>query len=230
MSEKIKIMISSTIKDLMADRDAAIKAFSENPMVEIVGATPINAAYSGSPYETTMRLAKQCDFFVLLLGGRFGFDPGEGKSATQLEFEAAYLSDPTKIVVFKKASSESAEKKQSDFINSISEYKSGFWVTNYEYTHDMKDLLQSVFLDWLRDRASVGATDVTERFLQIVSKKLPFSYTRLEYAVLNNRIEIKILHNKNQHYIHFDRSKIHTEFWECVYEFDRCTDKIRGME
>ncbi|CAH2606350.1 conserved protein of unknown function (plasmid) [Rhodovastum atsumiense] len=220
-------MISSTIKDLIADRDAALKSFENYPIVEVVGATPIDTAYTGNPFDITTTLARECDFFVLLLGSRYGYDPGAGKSATEFEFESACLSDPTKIVVFQKEDDLKLEKRQKDFIKKVSSYKTGFWVTKYKFTHDLKSLLQGVFLSWLLDRAAIGSSNIVSRFILIVTSRPPFPHSKIEYSVLDRHIEIKIYNDRDIHQIHFEKSKIYTEFWGCVYEFDQFTGRIR---
>ena len=60
--DKIKIMVSSRVEELAAERDAILRLYQNHPMIEIVGATPYasSSASSSSALET-QRLARECD-------------------------------------------------------------------------------------------------------------------------------------------------------------------------
>lgn len=63
MMELINIMLSSTVKYLIADRDAIIKAFEKFPLINIVGAEPVrDQSFSASPYLTTLNMAEKVIF------------------------------------------------------------------------------------------------------------------------------------------------------------------------
>jgi hypothetical protein len=103
MASPIEVMISSTVKDLLADRDAVVKVLGSMPFVKPTGAKPIKEpSHTTNPYFATVEMATNCDLYILLLGRRYGDDMVDGMSPTEIEFQAAYKSDPTKILVFKK--------------------------------------------------------------------------------------------------------------------------------
>jgi Domain of unknown function (DUF4062) len=98
----IRVMVSSTVKDLAAEQDAIDKCLGKISFVELVGVDPFNeAAIALSSHATTLKLARDCHLYVLVLGGRYGWEPpGAGGSATELEYDEAIRQDPTKVLVF----------------------------------------------------------------------------------------------------------------------------------
>ena len=92
-------------------------------------------------------MARESDFYILILGGRYGDEVFPGKSATEVEFDAAYKNDPTKILVFLKEANESIEQKQRDFIERITKYKSGYLYNSYKYTHELSDMIKKALID-----------------------------------------------------------------------------------
>ena len=100
---EIVVMVSSTISYLTPDRDAVEKAFSTAPLCKVVGAAPMNTSIVGiNPHSATLSkfLAESCDLFILLLGGRFGFELTNGISATKAEFDAAYSKNTNQDIGF----------------------------------------------------------------------------------------------------------------------------------
>lgn len=145
MAENIKIMLSSTITDMLADRDAIIRLFERYPFVELIGANPIQKSYPTSPYTNTLDMAKSCDFYFLMLGSRYGYEIRPNISPTEAEFDHAYQANPTKILVFKNISNP-PEPKQETFIKKVGNYFKGYWISEYTYTHDLQNLVEDPLL------------------------------------------------------------------------------------
>lgn len=83
-----KIFISSTIQDMPSERKAALKA------VEKIGGFPVMSEYTMEAQSTdsvTACISKvmESDIYVLILGGRFGWQPESKESITELEYNAA---------------------------------------------------------------------------------------------------------------------------------------------
>lgn len=83
-----KIFISSTIVDLPNERKAALKA------VEKVGGFPVMSEHTMEAQSTdsvTACLSKvmESDIYVLILGGRYGWQPEGKESITELEYNTA---------------------------------------------------------------------------------------------------------------------------------------------
>lgn len=93
-----KIFISSTILDLPNERTAALKA------VEKVGGFPIMSEFTmeaenKDSVTACLDKVKESDIYVLVLGGRYGWQPENKESITELEYETA-LSSNIPILVF----------------------------------------------------------------------------------------------------------------------------------
>lgn len=83
-----KIFISSTIVDLPNERKAALKA------VEKAGGFPVMSEYTMEAQSTdslTACLSKvmESDIYILILGGRYGWQPEGKESITEMEYETA---------------------------------------------------------------------------------------------------------------------------------------------
>ncbi len=222
MPDKIKIMISSTIKDLIADRDAVKKCFdNQYPFVELIGAEPVdNGTTSGSPFIKTLDMANDCHFFILLLGDRYGYEIREGTSATEAEFDAAYRSDPTKILIFKKIGNE-PDVKQKQFINKVGDYYKGFWVTNYQYTHDLQEIVNTSFLSLLKERAAIGTNlNYLDHFIRIAKQRIPSPEIKNDYSVRDQTVEFIYHFPKNDRIVHFEKEQIYNDFWGCIAKLE----------
>lgn len=93
-----KIFISSTIVDLPNERKAALKA------VEKVGGFPVMSeftmeAQSADSLTTCLSKVKESDIYVLILGGRYGWQPEKKESITELEYKTA-IDNKLPILVF----------------------------------------------------------------------------------------------------------------------------------
>lgn len=230
MPDKIKIMISSTIKDLIADRDAVKKCFnSQYPFVELVGANPVDNGNSpGSPFIKTLKMATDCDFFILILGSRYGYEIREDTSATEAEFDAAYRNDPTKILIFKKEG-ETPEHKQEQFINKVGDYYKGFWITSYQFTHDLQEIVNVGFLSLLKERAAIGTNlNYFDHFIRIARQRVPSPEIQSDYSLRNETIEFTYHFPKKDRVIHFEKEHIYKNFWGCIAKLEHLFHEWRN--
>ena len=106
-----KIFISSTIVDLPNERKAALKA------VEKAGGFPVMSEFTIEAQSTDSLTAclekvKESDLYVLILGGRYGWQPDSKESITELEYQTA-LACKVPILVFN--TSYPKEQLQKDF-------------------------------------------------------------------------------------------------------------------
>lgn len=225
--EPIKIMIGSTIKNMLEDRKAAINAFSGVQFVQVIGAEPIRTqTYAYSPYLTTIDMAKSCDFYILLLGGRYGYKTQSGKSATEVEFEAAYKDNPTKILTFQKECPESEfEEEQRNFIRKVSDYYKGYWIIKYSSLEHLKKLIIHSFFSLLKERASIGfRLNYFDHFVRCAIQHIPAPDVRVFYSVNEDFIELKYKIFSKLYFIHFEKEKIYKDFWGCIAYLE---EKIR---
>lgn len=83
-----KVFISSTVNDLPNERKAAYNAVNK------VGAYPVMSEFTMSAQDddsltACLNKVKESDIYVLILGGRYGWQPNGKESITELEFQTA---------------------------------------------------------------------------------------------------------------------------------------------
>ena len=81
--DRLRIFISSTMKDLQPERDAVEKAIStfrfETVRAETIGAQPLSSR------EACLEMARECDIYIGIYGGRYGWiPPGDEFSVTEM--------------------------------------------------------------------------------------------------------------------------------------------------
>lgn len=211
------MMLSSTVSDLLPDRAAISKAFSKMGLVQLLGVAPIDGpSYGSSSYVTTIEMAEQCDLYVLLLGRCYGYLSELAKSATELEYDAAYRDDPTKILVFRKKVS-SIEPEQLKFINRVGEYHRGYYIREYVRSSDLEALALASLMYWLEERAAIGSKlDYFDHFIRLAVQKSPFPGVRPTYVVGDDYVELKYRFLGKSYAIHFDKALIYSDFWGSI--------------
>lgn len=225
----IDVMLSSTVEDMLDDRTSALTALGSIPFVQVVGAKPISQApFALSPYAATVEMARTCHLYLLFLGRRYGYEPEEGKSATELEFDAAYAADPTKVLVFKKRV-ERTEKKQRQFISRVGDYYSGYWITTYQSADELARMTLTAFEFWIKERAAIGyRLDYFDHFLRMSVQRSPVPGAQLAYSVKPDDIELTYTFFGAVHSIHFAKSAIVNDFWGCLAKLDQAFREWRG--
>jgi tetratricopeptide (TPR) repeat protein len=108
---RLRVLISSTQNELKAERDA-VEAVVADLGCECVRAET-HAAPGLSPEEACREMARTCDAYVGIFGGRYGFTvPNLGCSATEMEYREARLTDPRKVLVYVKDATEIEEEQR----------------------------------------------------------------------------------------------------------------------
>lgn len=222
MAEKITIMLSSTILDMRAERDAIVKLFDKDkyPFIELIGANPIQKSHASNPYITTLDFAESCDFYILLLGERYGYEIRPGISATEAEFDRAVQSNPTKLLIFRNTLV-NPEDKQKDFIKKVGDYYKGFWMSDYQYSHDLQEIVEESFLALLKNRASLGKRlSYVDHFIRLAIQRLPTQDSTVYYSTTKDDVQLTYEFHSKTHIIEFSRPKINKDFWGCISELE----------
>lgn len=224
--DKIKVMISSKVYGMEEERNILSKLYENNPIFELVGAAPYTAASQAmSSALETSKIARECDLYILILGKDFGMETSDGRSATEIEFDAAYRQDPTKILVFLK-DEEISNDSQKAFVKRVCDYYRGYWRSTYKYAFELKELVESSVITWLKNRASMGKERTyQELFIHQAMLLKPNNEFRINYKVSEEIIEIEYHGLKNTKIFHFEPKDIYSDFWKNIYnmkiEIDR---------
>lgn len=100
-NKRYQIFVSSTYEDLKEERSKVIQALLKINCIPI-GMENFNAA-DEDQFTVIKELISSCDYYVLILGGRYGsIEEHSQKSYTQLEYEYAKLQDIPTIAFFRK--------------------------------------------------------------------------------------------------------------------------------
>lgn len=105
-----KIFISSTVQDMPSERKAALKA------VEKVGGFPVMSehtmeAQNADSLSACLSKVMESDIYVLILGGRYGWQPEGNESITELEYQTARGQNIPIIVINTTYQKEELQKK-----------------------------------------------------------------------------------------------------------------------
>lgn len=118
---KPEIFISSTVKDLPNERAAAKSAVEKVNGIPIMSEYTMNAVDKPS-VQACIDEVKKADFYVLILGERYGWELENGISITELEFDTAYK-EKKPIFVFN--TKVNKEEKQQRFAEKVGSQR--FW-------------------------------------------------------------------------------------------------------
>jgi hypothetical protein len=219
---RIRLMLSSTIADLAAERAAIATRLGQIENLEIVGVSPGSTpARAGSPYHETVNIAEDCHIYMLILGARYGYVTELQKSATQLEFEAAYRSDPTKIIVLRKTNVD-LEPRQLAFVSQVEDYHKGYLTHRFESAAQAAEAARDAYYSWLADRASIGRRlDYFDHFIRIASQRSPFPGAHAEYRLTDKQAELTFTVVGRTYSVHFDKLALYNDFWGSVLHLEK---------
>lgn len=103
IKRKFSIFISSTYEDLKKERQALIGVALENNFIP-VGMEQFHAAPT-SQWNVITKMIDECDFYLLVVGGRYGsIDTESGISYTEKEYNYAKSKGMPVLIVIKEAS------------------------------------------------------------------------------------------------------------------------------
>jgi len=134
---KPKIFISSTVKDLPNEREAAKRAIEKIPAIPIMSEYTMNAVDKPS-VQACVDEVKKSDFYVLILGGRYGWELENGISITELEYDTAFKEG---IPIFVFNTNYKKENKQQKFANKAGSQR--FWKTVTDVSQLESEILKS---------------------------------------------------------------------------------------
>lgn len=118
MKKRLQVFISSTFKDLIVERQAAVSAVLK--LGHIPAGMELFTANDKSQWETIKRWIDESDVYMLILGGRYGtVEPTSKLSYTELEYDYAVKTNKPLFAVV--INSEALEKKIREFGTDFSE-------------------------------------------------------------------------------------------------------------
>lgn len=127
MEKKYQVFISSTYIDLVDERKEVIQALLELDCIPV--GMELFPAANEDQWTLIKELIDTCDYYILIVGGRYGSMNSEGISYTQMEYEYALEKkipivsfipkEPDKIAVGKTDQDEEKAKKLENFLKLV---------------------------------------------------------------------------------------------------------------
>jgi len=192
--ERLKVFISSTMKDLQEERKLIDQAISQLRFQALRAETI--GAQSVSPREACLMMAQECDVYLGILGGRYGYiPPNESSSVTEMEFdEAKRLGKP--ILLYRKQV-EDVEPRQKEFIGRIGDFDEGVLWREFSQrdvpgrlSEWVKDDVAQMVTTMLRDRI-VSAPQAAPKGVLLASLgKAPGAVSGLYHGLTERSISI----------------------------------------
>lgn len=154
MDKKYQVFVSSTYKDLIDERQKVIEALLGKNCFP-VGMEYFPAA-NEDQFTVIKKLIDSCDYYVLIIGGRYGsIEPKSGKSYTQLEFEYAlskgipvvsfYHKDINNLTGDKLENTDEGRKKLEEFKDLVQTKLCDHWESAYELAFKVNKSLDYLF-------------------------------------------------------------------------------------
>lgn len=163
--ERLSIFISSSMKDLQEERKVIDNAISQLRFQALRAETI--GAQSVSPREACTMMAQDCDIYLGILGGRYGYiPPNESVSVTEMEFnEARRLGKP--ILLYRKEV-DAPEPRQKEFIERIGDFEEGLFWRGFSQ-EDVPDQVS----EWVKDDIAQLVTAMLKDVVVTVAEERP---------------------------------------------------------
>lgn len=181
-TKKYQVFLSSTYSDLVDEREGIIKAILE--LYHIPIGMEMFSAEDEDQWEIIRRTIEVSDYYILVLGLRYGSKTSSGISFTQKEYEYA-LARKIPILAFVMNDTVSLPKgKRDDNLSDINNFRemvltnskmAQFWETKDQLIKNvsvsfMKQIMQKPAIGWIRGD-SVSASEDLSKELSVLSKE-----------------------------------------------------------
>jgi hypothetical protein len=145
--ERLRVFLSSTQKDLQAERNTA------EDLIKKLGHECLRAETLDSPglspEDTCRVMARTCDIYIGIFGPTYGFIvPHLGISATEMEYREAKASDTGKILVYVQEAIVS-DIQQEKFLIEVQSFSNGYFRhEKFSSCHQLRKQLHRDIVTW----------------------------------------------------------------------------------
>jgi hypothetical protein len=145
-----RVMISSTVKDLVHEREAVDRAIRklrfEGFRSEKIGSRPYTSKALCALW------AEQCHLFILIIGERYGYViKSLGISVVEFEYQVASAQNPQKILVYVKDGVK-REPRLKKFLKRLEDFENGHFRSLFITPEDLNEAIQRDIAEWLAHR------------------------------------------------------------------------------
>ncbi|MDV4178104.1 DUF4062 domain-containing protein [Rhizobium brockwellii] len=178
MEKRYQVFVSSTFRDLEAERQEVMHALLE--MDCLPAGMELFPAANEEQWDLIKKVIDDSDYYVLIVGGRYGSTGPEGLSYTEMEYRyalsidkptIAFLHrDPGNIVSAKSENSEEGQKKLAAFREFVEKKLCKYWATPQELGSVVSRLLKltksTPAVGWVRAN-ELADRDATAELLRL---------------------------------------------------------------
>lgn len=185
MNIKFQVFVSSTYRDLVEERQEVMQALLELDCIPV--GMELFPAADDDQWTLIKRLIDDCDYYILIVGGRYGSINGEGISYTQMEYEYALNKgipiisflhkDPDKIETGKSEKDPTLKVRLDDFKKLVQQKMCRYW----ESPADLGSQVSRSLVKLIKDKPMPG---------WVKADLLPSEDSTKEILNLKNQIEI----------------------------------------
>lgn len=193
MDIKYQVFVSSTYSDLIEERQEVMQALLELDCIPV--GMELFPAADDDQWTLIKGLIKDCDYYILIVGGRYGSIGPSGKSYTQMEYEYA-VSEGVPVISFihtdlgkipsgKSESTDAGKEKLKEFIELAKTKMCRFWNSPADLASQVSRSLVKLKkakprVGWIR--ANITTSEEANREISILRKENDDLKSRLEKA------------------------------------------------
>lgn len=160
MEKRYQVFVSSTFRDLEAERQEVMHALLELDCIP--SGMELFPAANETQWNLIKKVIDDCDYYVLILGGRYGSIGSEGISYTEMEYRYALATgkptiaflhrSPGKIIADNSESSQEGKAKLQAFRESVEKKLCKHW----ESPQELGSVVSRSLIQLIRSTPAVG--------------------------------------------------------------------------
>ena len=178
---KPNIFISSTVKDLPNEREAAKRAVEKLPANPVMSEFTMNAVNKPS-VDACIDEVKKADFYILILGGRYGWELENGISITELEYDTAYKENKP---IFVYNTTYEKEPKQAKFAEKAGSQR--FWKV-VKNAFELEEEIEKSYKQYIEEQNYEKSQSTEIVYSNLLSVEFPETLYRAELNIDRNQI------------------------------------------
>jgi DNA-binding HxlR family transcriptional regulator len=182
MEKKFQVFVSSTFQDLKEERQEVIQALLELDCIPV--GMELFPAADDDQWTLIKRLIDDCDYYILIVGGRYGSVNSDGISYTQMEYEYAIGNEiptisflhknPENIAVGKSEKNQELKKKLDEFKSLVQKKMCKYYESPVELGSIVSRSLVRLIKDkpqpgWVRS-TNMASEEATKELLELRAK------------------------------------------------------------
>jgi len=179
VDKRYQVFVSSTFEDLKAEREEVVQALLKLKCMP-AGMEMFPAA-NDEQWTLIQRVIEACDYYIVILGGRYGSVHSSGKGYTQMEYEYAISKgkpvlgflhgSPGSIPMSKNEDTEEGRQKLAAFRELVQRRMCKFWTTPQDLAGSVVFALLDLFetypaVGWVRGD-SLASDEATREILRL---------------------------------------------------------------